>query len=102
MLSTEGEVKVLDFGTARFTHETRIAKTGVLRFGSMKYMSPERRVGDRGEHPSDIYALGLVIIEMLQGELLPLLPLDRHEHDALPWLHDRDRYGFSGLGRGCR
>ena len=81
MVSVEGEVKVLDFGTARFTDEARMAKTGVLRFGSMKYMSPERRLGDRGEHASDVYALGLLLLEMLRGEALPLLPLDQGEHD---------------------
>ena len=81
MVSVEGEVKVLDFGTARFTDEARMAKTGVLRFGSMKYMSPERRLGDRGEHASDVYALGLLLLEMLRGEALPLLPLDQIEHD---------------------
>jgi len=82
MLSIEGEVKVLDFGTARFQHEARLAKTGVLRFGSMKYMSPERRLGERGDHVSDIYSLGVLVVEMLAGRLLPLLPLDQAEHDA--------------------
>ncbi len=81
MISVEGEVKVLDFGTARFTHDLRMAKTGMMRFGSMKYMSPERRNGARGEHSCDVYSLGLVIIEMLQGEMLPLLPIDANEHD---------------------
>ena len=82
MVSIEGEVKVLDFGTARFTSEARVAQTGVLRFGSMKYMSPERRLGDRGDHASDIYALGLVLLEVLLGRAVPLLPLDRNEHDT--------------------
>ncbi len=82
MVSTQGEVKVLDFGTARFTSDARVARTGVLRFGSMKYMSPERRLGDRGDHASDVYALGLLLLEMLRGRELPLLPLDPSEHDA--------------------
>jgi len=82
MVSVEGEVKVLDFGTARFETDDRLAHTGALRFGSLKYMAPERRLGERGEHPSDIYALGLVIIEMLRGELLPIIPIDSDEHDA--------------------
>ena len=82
MVSTEGEVKVLDFGTARFISEARVAQTGVLRFGSMKYMSPERRLGDRGDHASDIYALGLVLLELLLGREVPLLPLERGEHDT--------------------
>ncbi|NOY24404.1 MAG: serine/threonine protein kinase, partial [Oligoflexia bacterium] len=81
MVSKQGEVKVLDFGTARFDFTERQARTGALRFGSLKYMSPERRRGDRGDHPSDVYALGLLCIEMLQGQLLPLLPLDITEHD---------------------
>ena len=81
MVSVQGEVKVLDFGTARYNWEDRLARTGALRFGSLKYMSPERRMGDRGDHDSDIYALGLVLIEMLQGELLPILPMDPGEHD---------------------
>lgn len=82
MISTEGEVRVLDFGTARSSHIFRSAQTGAMRFGSLKYMSPERREGDRGEHAGDIYALGLVLIELLRTEWLPLLPLDTDEHDA--------------------
>lgn len=80
MVSAEGEVKVLDFGTARSSQQ-RSAQTGALRFGSLKYMSPERREGDRGEIASDVYALGLTLLELLRGEWLPLLPLDVSEHD---------------------
>ena len=80
MVSVEGEVKVLDFGTARSTQQ-RSAQTGALRFGSLKYMSPERREGDRGEIASDVYALGLTLLELLRGAWLPLLPLDVAEHD---------------------
>ncbi len=81
MVSVEGEVKVLDFGTARSSQALRSAQTGALRFGSLKYMSPERREGDRGEHPADVYALALVTLELLRGEWLPLLPMDIREHD---------------------
>lgn len=81
MLSVEGEVKVLDFGTARFSHEIRAAHTSVLRFGSMKYMTPERKTGDRGDHSSDVYALGLVLIEMLTVGGIDALPADRRGHD---------------------
>ncbi|RME26108.1 MAG: serine/threonine protein kinase, partial [Deltaproteobacteria bacterium] len=83
MISRQGEVKVLDFGTARFDLTERQASTGAMRFGSLKYMSPERRDGARGDHPSDVYALGLVALEMLLGELLPVLPVGTAEHDAL-------------------
>lgn len=86
MVSVEGEVKVLDFGTARSSQQ-RSAQTGALRFGSLKYMSPERREGDRGEIASDVYALGLTLLELLRGEWLPLLPLDVQEHDEALALH---------------
>ena len=96
MISIEGEVKVLDFGTARFTHDLRAAKTGVMRFGSMKYMSPERRNGARGEHTCDVYSLGLVLIEMLRGETLPLLPIDAQDHDEAidAWITELDNLGL--------
>ena len=81
MVSVEGEVRVLDFGTARSSAVFRSAQTGALRFGSLKYMSPERREGDRGEHASDVYAMGLVLIELLRTDWLPLLPMDLREHD---------------------
>ncbi len=81
MVSVEGEVKVLDFGTAHYQNEIRLAQTGALRLGSLKYMSPERRSGDRGDHSCDIYALGIVLLEMLLGELLPVIPLDERQHD---------------------
>lgn len=81
MISVDGEVKVLDFGTARFASESRLAETGALRFGSLKYMSPERREGDRGDHNADVYSLGLMLLELLLGQPQPLLPLDHGEHD---------------------
>jgi len=81
MVGVDGEVKVLDFGTARSVQEHRAAQTHQLRFGSLKYMSPERREGDRGDLAGDVYALGLVLLEMVANEWLPMLPLDAEEHD---------------------
>jgi len=82
MVSKEGEVKVLDFGTARFNHEARVAHTAMLRFGSLRYMSPERKEGGRGDHPGDVYALGLLLIELLVGAKPKNLPVDRTAHDS--------------------
>jgi serine/threonine protein kinase len=82
MISAEGALKVLDFGTARFDAEERVARTEAIRFGSLKYMSSERRDGDRGDHSSDVYSLGLVLLELLHGDTLPSLPMDRASHDA--------------------
>jgi serine/threonine protein kinase len=82
MLSVEGQIKVLDFGTARANLEERQAHTKATRLGSLKYMSPERRDGERGEHGSDVYALGLSLIELLSRQWLPVLPLRPDKHDA--------------------
>jgi len=82
MLSVDGEVKVLDFGTARANFEERQAHTKATRLGSLKYMSPERRDGERGDHTSDVYALGLSLIELLGRQWLPVLPLRPADHDA--------------------
>jgi len=82
MVSKEGEVKVLDFGTARFNHEARVAHTSMMRFGSLRYMSPERKEGGRGDHPGDIYGLGLLLIELLSGKKCKVLPVEPSAHDA--------------------
>lgn len=87
MVDRSGTVKVLDFGTARTDDVGRWAQTTNVRFGSLKYMSPERREGERGELPSDVYALGVVLVEVLRGSWLPALPLDPVEHDEAVAAH---------------
>jgi serine/threonine protein kinase len=82
MISVEGALKVLDFGTARFEDVERQAHTEAIRFGSLKYMSPERREGDRGDHASDIYGVGLLMLELILGETLPTPPIEEADHDA--------------------
>ena len=82
MVSKEGEVKVLDFGTARFNHEARVAHTSMMRFGSLRYMSPERKEGGRGDHAGDIYGLGLLLIELLSGKKCKVLSVEPSAHDA--------------------
>jgi serine/threonine protein kinase len=81
MLSIDGELKVLDFGTARASSPLRSAQTGMVRFGSWKYMSPERKEGDRGDHSADIYSLGLLLIELLGNDWVKGLPVSPGEHD---------------------
>jgi serine/threonine protein kinase len=67
------QIKILDFGLARITDEeidrTRTT-TGTVR-GTLPYMSPEQARGDpdRVDVRSDLYALGVVLFEMLTGEL---------------------------------
>jgi serine/threonine protein kinase len=68
MVTVEGEVKLLDFGTARANFETREAHTEALHFGSQIYMAPERFMGDRDTRACDVFALGITLFELLVGE----------------------------------
>jgi serine/threonine-protein kinase len=66
-------VKVLDFGIAKLTPAaddelTNLTETGVF-LGTPKYMSPEQCGGGELDARSDVYSLGIVLYEMLTGEL---------------------------------
>ncbi|GDY28452.1 serine/threonine-protein kinase [Gandjariella thermophila] len=58
--------KVFDFGIAATAWEARLTTTGVL-VGTLAYLSPERAAGGPGTPASDVYALGVVLYEMLAG-----------------------------------
>jgi eukaryotic-like serine/threonine-protein kinase len=63
-------LKVLDFGLSRFVdRDSQLTKTGVI-MGTPGYMSPEQAVGDRVDHRTDLYALGVVLWECLTGKAL--------------------------------
>ena len=66
-VTAQGEVKVLDFGVARADFANREARTSSYMFGSLKYMAIERLEGREGP-AADIYALGLVLAELLLGK----------------------------------
>lgn len=67
------QVKILDFGLAKFLHETpgasapSITETGLL-IGTPSYMSPEQLSGGVASKESDIFALGVLLVEALTGE----------------------------------
>src|SRR5262245_28693013 len=78
MLNERGQVKVLDFGLAKFARPTvkpidseisTLVKTapGVV-MGTPHYMSPEQVRGQEADHRADIFAIGLILYEMLAGE----------------------------------
>jgi serine/threonine protein kinase len=63
----DGKVHLTDFGIARLTDMTAITATGFV-IGTAAYLSPEQVTGDSAGPHSDIYALGLVLLEALTGE----------------------------------
>ena len=82
MVTTEGEVKLLDFGTARANFETREAHTEALHFGSQIYMAPERFMGDRDNRACDVFALGITLFELLVGEPTGRVQLREERYEA--------------------
>lgn len=68
MFSGSGPVKIMDFGLARSGDRSTITRTGT-RMGTAGYMSPEQMRGERVDLPTDVWALGVVIHEMLTGRL---------------------------------
>ncbi|MBA2634752.1 MAG: serine/threonine protein kinase, partial [Chloroflexi bacterium] len=67
LLRGDGRAVVADFGIARATGEDSMTKTGAM-LGSVEYFSPEQARGERASAASDIYALGVVLYELLTGE----------------------------------
>lgn len=68
LLNGEGHVKVADFGIARATTSSTITYTSSV-VGSVHYFSPEQAKGDTISPKSDIYSLGVVMYEMLTGDV---------------------------------
>ena len=68
MLTTKGQVKLMDFGLAKLSGMTRVTKTGST-IGTMAYMSPEQARGDEVGFSADIWSFGVVLYEMLTGRL---------------------------------
>lgn len=66
MLLPDGSAKLLDFGVARHTDDTAITSTGLI-VGSPAYLSPEQAQGGEGTRASDVWALGVLLYEMLAG-----------------------------------
>ena len=66
LISRDGRVKVTDFGIARAVAEAQMTLPGTT-LGSVHYFSPEQARGEQASASSDIFALGIVLFELLTG-----------------------------------
>lgn len=84
MVTQRGQVKVMDFGVARATFEAREVSTRSQQFGTARYMAPERWLEGLAEAPSDVFSLGITLIELISGAPLARLRLSRqgYQEDA--------------------
>ncbi len=67
MLDSSGRVLVMDFGLARTLEGDGMTQTGAI-VGTMEYMSPEQALAKDLDQRSDLFALGLILYEMLTGK----------------------------------
>ncbi len=93
MISHDGMVRIVDFGLARFSGQSRITRTGST-MGTVSYMAPEQVKGERVTHQVDIWAFGVVLFEMLTGQV----PFNgEHMHSMLYAIVNEYPVRLSGL-----
>jgi serine/threonine protein kinase len=88
MLTKKGQAVLTDFGIAQIVGSTQHTVSGAL-MGTLNYMAPEQGLKGECDTRSDIYALGIVLYEMLTGYTpfdadTPLAILMKHLNDPLP------------------
>ncbi|MGB9342694.1 Stk1 family PASTA domain-containing Ser/Thr kinase [Trichococcus sp.] len=92
LIDNQDRIKITDFGIAVALSETSITQTNTL-LGSVHYLSPEQARGSMATSKSDIYALGVVLYELLSGKV----PFDgesavsvalKHFQEPMPFIRE--------------
>ncbi|MFQ5649376.1 MAG: protein kinase [bacterium] len=91
IIAPDGQVKVVDFGLAKLSDASKITRTGST-MGTPYYMAPEQVRGFKVDHRADIWALGVVLYQILTARLpftgdSAMAILFSIVNDALPPLH---------------
>lgn len=68
LLSTDGEVKLIDFGVAKAETNLTMTRSGVIK-GKLQYMSPEQARAETVDCRADVFSLGMTLYKMLVGRL---------------------------------
>jgi len=68
LITKKGQAKIMDFGLAKPLEESKITETATI-MGTIAYMSPQQASGEAFDHRADIWSFGVVLYEMLSGQL---------------------------------
>jgi eukaryotic-like serine/threonine-protein kinase len=84
LINDEGLLKIVDFGVAaaHSQADTQLTKTGYV-IGSPKYMAPEQILGKKVDERADVYAVGVILYEILTG----IPPYSRGDHMSVMYQH---------------
>lgn len=86
MIGERGDVHLLDFGTARLLDEDSSLTVQGMHLGKICYSAPEQRLDSRTvDHRADLYSLGVLLFEILTGELVfQYEPVTQYRKDLAP------------------